>query len=109
MLDGREQVKTTDEGLRVWIAARSRGGMNALITGDITRIGKCVGLSGNLTIWPNGTSIDGDKIKVAGHSYGLGDHFESGGGVAEGIDFNPENVHAPKGCPVTEKIIIVTP
>jgi hypothetical protein len=110
-LSGRASVEKTDNGLMVMVAPRGSGGMNAGISGQVTKDGQCVGLDGNLTIWPRGTTVHGNRLLVGGRSYGLGDHFDGGGGVAEqkGDDFDPMDVDAPEGCPVTDKLIILSP
>ena len=108
---GRSSVQTTDHGLKVMVAGRSRVGFKAAVFGKVSRIGQCVGLNDNLTIWPHGTRVDDDAIVVAGRRYEIGDSFEGGGGIFEqnSDDFDPADISAPSGCPVTDGIVLLTP
>jgi hypothetical protein len=111
-ISGRASVKTTDGGLKVMVGARTGAAMQAGIHSKVTKVGKCIGLAGDLTIWPHGTEVlSGNRIRVGEESYGLGDTFDGGGGVLEqnSHDFDPSSVDAHAGCPVTDALIVLAP
>lgn len=109
---GRARVLTTDGGLHVMVGERPTGVMMAAFQGRLTRVGRCIGLGGDLMIWPHGTRVvDGDRIRIGNRTYGLGDRFDGGGGVLERDpeDPGPLDVDAPPGCPVTDAVGVVNP
>jgi hypothetical protein len=111
-VSGRASVKTTDGGLKVMVGQRSDAGMRAGLRTKITKVGQCIGLGGDLTIWPHGTEVlPGNQIRVGETAYGLGDTYQGGGGVWEqnSGDFDPSEVDAPTGCPVTDALIVLAP
>ena len=108
---GRSSVQTSDRGLTIMVAERTQSSFMAGIHAKVTKVGRCVGLNRSLTIWPHGTRVTDDGVIVDGHRYRLGDSFTGGGGVLEqnSNDFNPGDVDAPAGCPVTDALILVSP
>jgi hypothetical protein len=99
-VSGRASVKTTDGGLKVMVGQRSDAGMRVGFRTKITKVGQCIGVGGDLAIWPHGTEVlPGNQIRVGETSYALGDTFEGGGGVWEqnSGDFDPSEVDAPTG------------
>ena len=109
---GRASVKTTDGGLKVMVGERTGSAMQAGFQSKLTKVGRCIGLAGDLTIWPHGTDVvAGDRLRVGGKTYGLGDVYKGGGGVLEqnSQDFDPSSVDAPSGCPVTDALVVLAP
>ena len=111
-VSGRASVETTESGLKVMVGERTGSGMTAGFHSKVTKVGRCIGLDGSLTIWPHGTDVlPGDRIRVGGHAYALGDTYDGGGGVLEqnSHDFETSDADAPAGCPVTDALIILAP
>jgi hypothetical protein len=73
-VSGRVSVRTTDGGLEIMVGQRADAGMRAGFRTKITEVGQCIGLGGDLTIWPHGTEVlPGNRIRVGETAYGLGD------------------------------------
>ena len=100
------EVIDLDEGTTLLVAGRSDMGDDALLQGELSVVGNCVGVADTVVIWPHGTKLVGDRelrIEVPGvGTYALGDQVSVGGGVA----FEPpahstlvvEGVTVPASC-----------
>ena len=103
---GRARVLTTDSGLHVVVGERASSSMTAAFDAEITRVGRCLGLGGSSTIWPHGTRVvEGDRIRVSGRTYAIGDRFRGGGGFVEAADPDRE---VPRGCSATRELLVVS-
>jgi len=105
-------VKTTDGDLEVMVGERGRAAMDAALRATVTKVSRCIGLGRDLTVWPHGTEVlSGNRIRVGGMAYRLGDVYEGGGGILQqdSGDFDLSAVHAPPGCPVTDALIVLAP
>lgn len=82
------------EGLRVLTdTTRPGGGMDALLPGELTAVGSCVGVESDgfvtLVVWPRGTKVeDGAVVTPGGTRARLDEQLQLGGG---GIDLETAN------------------
>lgn len=107
---GRGQVKSFDHGLQAIVGGRVDAQLMMAVFGPVTKVGNCFGFGGDLASWPYGTEVlAGDRLKIHGRVYRIGDQVELGGGVLElsSHDFDPEDLDLPDGCGVTESFYVL--
>ena len=100
---GQATVLTTDGGLHVVVGERAEAVAMSAVEAKITKVGRCIGLGGQLTIWPHGTEVvSGDRIRVGRSTYGIGDRFLGAGSTVEkGREREATaGVDVPAGCPI---------
>lgn len=80
---GRGVVLETPEAT-VLVSERTSSGMEALIPGVIESVDGCLGLNGQVVVWPHGTDVvdeDPLTLDLPGHGeVGVGDEIALGGG-----------------------------
>ena len=68
----------------------SRGGMDAIVTGEVTYDDGCLRLDSHPVVWPHGTSWDGESSEVVlpnGERAGVGAQVTGGGGHVDAQTF----------------------
>ena len=80
------QVIELDDEVHLLVAPKADSGDAALLEGELTVLGGCVGVADMVVIWPHGTkSLDGQDLRIEVPDLGtfaLGDPVSIGGGVA---------------------------
>ena len=96
------EVLETEEGLKVLVAAATDGGMDAQTRGRLLDVGGCLGaaLEGitYVAVWPHGTDIAGEAIRIEGVELALGDSFSGGGGYLDDAVYADEFPTLPEEC-----------
>lgn len=79
---GADVVETPEA--TVLVSERTGSGMEAAIPGELEVVGGCLGLNGQVIVWPHGTDVVSSApltVDVPGHGeLGLGDEVTLGGG-----------------------------
>lgn len=79
-----DEEGATVEGAQVLFANGAlEGESDAMVSGVIAKIGDCVGIKVEQTIypliWPQGAKVEGSRVRFSGESFGLGDELSGGG------------------------------
>ena len=83
---GAKVIEVGDE-VKLLVAPRADSGDDALLKGELTVLGGCVGVADTVVIWPHGTTaLDGQELRITVPDLGtfaLGDEVAIGGGMAQ--------------------------
>ena len=97
-------VLTSDSGMKLLVAGRSGGGMDARLSGRLTDVRGCLGIeSGSrqyVAVWPSGTApLSRGRVRLPDDSVGaLGELVVGGGGFIEGKRYPGSVPTIPESC-----------